>query len=177
MIKLSAGQAYRFMFVYLYSEPIAFLLQRLFKMSGYQGWISILGGFAISLILLFFTYRLGSVHPDRPWVDFGEEIVGKVVHKLFLGLIVLLCLYLISIDVENFIVFLQSMYLPETPIWLTATVTILCISLSARSGLITIVYLSEGIFLVQIFTSAFLMPAVTSGGIRMYCLPCSLIMI
>ncbi|RAW17113.1 GerAB/ArcD/ProY family transporter [Paenibacillus taichungensis] len=164
MIKLSSGQAYRFMFVYLYSEPIAFLLQRLFKMSGYQGWISILGGFAISLILLFSTYRLGAIHPDRPWIDFGEEIVGKGVHKLFLGLIVLLCLYLISVDVENFIVFLQSMYLPETPIWLTATVTILSISLSARSGLITIVYLSEGIFLVQIFTSTFLMPAVMGGG-------------
>ncbi|MEC0127952.1 GerAB/ArcD/ProY family transporter [Paenibacillus pabuli] len=164
MIKLSAGQAYRFMFVYLYSEPIAFLLQRLFKMSGYQGWLSTLGGFAISLILLFFTYRLGAVHPDRPWIDFGEEIVGKVIHKLFLGLILLLCLYLISIDVENFIVFLQSMYLPETPIWVTATITLFCISLSARSGLITIVYLSEGIFLVQIFTSIFIMPAVTGGG-------------
>ena len=83
MDHLTSGQAYRFMFVYLYSEPVAFLLQRLFKMSGYQGWISTIGGFLISLILLMFTYRLGSLYPDRAWLSYGEEVVGKVVHRFY----------------------------------------------------------------------------------------------
>ncbi|MDQ0169830.1 GerAB/ArcD/ProY family transporter [Paenibacillus tundrae] len=164
MNHLTAGQAYRFMFVYLYSEPIAFLLQRLFKMSGYQGWLSTIGGFLISLIFLFFTYRLGALNPDRPWLSFGEDIVGKWVHLFFVGMIALLCLYLVTIDVENFIIFLQSMYLPETPIWVTATLTLLCVSLSARSGLVTIIFMAEGIFLVQVLTSTLLIPTVGSGG-------------
>ncbi|MFS0869812.1 GerAB/ArcD/ProY family transporter [Paenibacillus xylanilyticus] len=164
MNHLTAGQAYRFMFVYLYSEPVAFLLQRLFKMSGYQGWLSTIGGFTISLVFLLFTYKLGSLHPDQPWLSYGEKIVGKYVHRFYIGMVALLCVYLLSIDVENFIVFLQSMYLPETPIWLTATITILCICLSARSGLITIVFMSEGIFVVQLITSTFLVPTVGGGG-------------
>ncbi|WP_405159021.1 GerAB/ArcD/ProY family transporter [Paenibacillus sp. FSL H8-0283] len=164
MNHLTAGQAYRFMFVYLYSEPIAFLLQRLFKMSGYQGWLSTIGGFLISLIFLFFTYRLGSINPDKPWISYGEDIVGKVVHRFYIGLIVMLCIYLLSIDVENFIIFLQSMYLPQTPIWLTSTLTLLCICLTARSGLVTIVFMSEGIFVVQLLTSGLLIPAVGGGG-------------
>ncbi|WP_458126308.1 GerAB/ArcD/ProY family transporter [Paenibacillus sp. Z3-2] len=164
MNHLTAGQAYRFMFVYLYSEPVAFLLQRLFKMSGYQGWLSTIGGFLISLVFLLFTYRLGSINPDKPWISYGEDIVGKVVHRFYIGLIVLLCIYLLSIDVENFIIFLQSMYLPQTPIWLTSTLTLLCICLTARSGLVTIVFMSEGIFLVQLFTSSLLIPAVGGGG-------------
>ncbi|MCG7382656.1 GerAB/ArcD/ProY family transporter [Paenibacillus sp. ACRRY] len=164
MNHLTAGQAYRFMFVYLYSEPVAFLLQRLFKMSGYQGWLSTIGGFLLSLIFLIFTYKLGSLYPDKPWLSFGEKIVGKSVHQIYIGLIIMLCIYLLSIDVENFIVFLQSMYLPETPIWLTAGITLLCVSLSARSGLFTIVFMSEGIFVVQLITSTFLVPTVGGGG-------------
>ncbi|WP_336779572.1 GerAB/ArcD/ProY family transporter [Paenibacillus illinoisensis] len=164
MNHLTAGQAYRFMFVYLYSEPVAFLLQRLFKMSGYQGWLSTIGGFTISLIFLLSTYKLGSLHPDKPWISFGDKIVGKYVHQIYVGLIAMLCIYLLSIDVENFLVFLQSMYLPETPIWLTAGITILCVCLSARSGLITIVFMSEGIFVVQLITSTLLIPTVGGGG-------------
>ncbi|MDT0122180.1 GerAB/ArcD/ProY family transporter [Paenibacillus sp. RRE4] len=164
MNHLTSGQAYRFMFVYLYSEPVAFLLQRLFKMSGYQGWISTIGGFLISLILLMFTYRLGSLYPDRAWLSYGEEVVGKMIHRFFTSLIALLCLYLLSIDVENFIVFLQSMYLPQTPIWLTSSITLLCICLTARSGLVAIVFISEGIFLVQLLTSTLLLPSVGGGG-------------
>ncbi|WP_337032298.1 GerAB/ArcD/ProY family transporter [Paenibacillus illinoisensis] len=164
MNHLTAGQAYRFMFVYLYSEPVAFLLQRLFKMSGYQGWLSTIGGFLVSLIFLLSTYKLGSLQPDKPWILFGDKIVGKFVHQFYIGLIVLLCVYLLSIDVENFIVFLQSMYLPETPIWLTAGITILCVCLSARSGLLTIVFMSEGIFLLQLITSTFIVPTAGGGG-------------
>ena len=166
MVKLSSAQVYRFAFVYLYSEPISFLIQRLFKMSAYQGWLSVLGGFTLSLIVLFFTVRLGSTFPDRGWADFGGDIIGKFPHKLMLVLVGFYAIFLAALDVQNFVTFLRTIYLPDTPVWMIVLLTVLCIALTSRQGLLTIVYMSEGIFVLQILASMLVFPAIIEGGQR-----------
>lgn len=163
MVKLSSAQVYRFAFVYLYSEPISFLIQRLFKMSAYQGWLSVLGGFGLSLVLLFFTVKLGQTFPDRGWDDFGADIVGQKLHRLMLLLVGIYAIALASVDVENFIIFLRTIYLPDTPVWMVTLLTVLCIALTSRQGLLTIVYMSEGIFLLQVVASLLVFPAIVEG--------------
>ncbi|MFS0728064.1 GerAB/ArcD/ProY family transporter [Paenibacillus sp. 1P07SE] len=160
MVKLSSGQVYRIAFVYLYSAPISYLIQRLFKMSDYQGWLSVLGGYALSLLFLFFTIKLGRTFPERGWADFGSDIVGKGLHRVFLLLIGIFVLILASFDVQNFIIFLRTIYLPDTPVWILVILTVLCIALTSRAGLLTIVYMSEGVFLLQLVASLFVIPTV-----------------
>lgn len=163
-MKVNNWQIYRFAFVYLYSQNVAFLLPRLFGMSNYYGWIALLGGYTISGFFLLLTVKLGRLYPDKPFQEFGARIIGKWPHKAVLAFITLYTLALIGIDVENFIVFLHSMYMPDTPVWITIMLTVLCISLAGRSGLLTIVYMAEGIFLLQLFTTATTVPPTISQG-------------
>ncbi|WP_235941301.1 GerAB/ArcD/ProY family transporter [Paenibacillus puerhi] len=161
-MNISAWQIGRFAFVYIFSEPIAFLIQRLFKLSGYQGWQAVIGGFLLSLILLYFTVKLGKIQPDKGWIDFGEDIVGRWPHRLVVLLVMGFALCLVGVEVENFTIFIRSMYMPELPVEMAVFLTLICIALTSRYGLLTIVYMSEGIFFLQML-AIFLMGPIMLG--------------
>ncbi|OZB94933.1 GerAB/ArcD/ProY family transporter [Paenibacillus sp. XY044] len=164
MMKFTAGQISRFAFVYLVSEPLVFFVGRLMKLSTYQGWITLLGACLLSSLLLYLTVKLGQIHPESSWVEFGSRILGKQMHNVFLLLVLLLSIYLISLDVTNFSTFIGSMYLVETPMWLIMSLTVLCISLSTRTGLEAIIYMGEGIFLVILFSSLVTSPMMITSS-------------
>lgn len=163
-MKFTAAQISRFAFVFMVSEPLVFYIGRLMKLSYYQGWITLLGACLLSLIILYFTIKLGQFKPDSSWVKFGSQIMGRPIHNVFLILVILLGLYLISLDMMNFATYMGSMYLIETPIWVIITLSILCISLSARTGLESIIYMGEGIFLVTLASSLFSAPMMTPSS-------------
>lgn len=164
MLKITTGQLSRFAFVYIISEPFAFFIGHLLKMSAYQGWMSLIGGYLLSLILLYFTVKLGSIEPSVSWTEFGTKIMGKWLHSCVLILVVLLCIYLISIDIENFSIFFGTMYMEKTPIQVIIILTSVCIALTARSGVTTIVYMAEGIFLLIVGSSLITVPGMFGGS-------------
>ncbi|MCL6604805.1 MAG: GerAB/ArcD/ProY family transporter [Paenibacillus sp.] len=155
-------QLFRFTLIYLSSQVTVFLIPILMSSSSYQGWIALVAGFGLSLIVLMFTIHLGALRPNQAWVDFGKDIFGKWIHRAMLLLLLCWCIYFTSFDIENFVLFFGTNYLRDTPPLFIQCVLGLVIMYTARLGFSTIVYMSDGIFLIfcvaTIFSLYLLLP-------------------
>lgn len=149
MIK-SPWQTFRFAFIYLNSQPTAYLIPILISSSAYIGWMAILLGSLLSMFILWCTIRLGMWDRERAWVDFGEQIVGKWIHSLVLLLITFWAVTYVAVDIESFTLFYGSNYMRETPQWFIQVILGIVIIVTARWGFKTIVYLSDGLFFFTI---------------------------
>jgi hypothetical protein len=67
-IKFTSGQLFRLFFMYNVATT-NFQIQRLFQLADYEGWISILIGFLVSILLAYFAVLLANAHPDQEWTD------------------------------------------------------------------------------------------------------------
>lgn len=158
MIK-TPWQTFRFAFIYLNSQPAAYLIPLLLGSSMYLGWAAILLGSLLSMFILWCTIRLGMWDRERAWVDFGEQIVGKWIHSLVLLLLSFWAVTYASIDIQSFTLFYGSNYMRETPQWFIQVILGIVIIFTARWGFKTLVYLSDGLFF---FTVAALVLTISS---------------
>ncbi|KKO53657.1 GerAB/ArcD/ProY family transporter [Paenibacillus sp. DMB20] len=149
-MKTSSWQTFRFAFIYINSQPTAYLIAPIIGTSAYLGWAAILVGGGLSLIPLWCSVRLGMYRPDQAWLDFGEEIVGKWPHRLVLALLVFWAVLYVSTDIESFTLFYGSNYMRETPQWFIHVMTTLVIIFTARRGFATLVYMSDGLFFLTL---------------------------
>lgn len=149
-MKTTSWQTFRFAFIYINSQPTAYLITPIIATSAYLGWAAILAGGVLSLIPLWCSVRLGMYRPNQAWLDFGEEIIGKWLHRLVLGLLVFWTLVYVSTDIESFTLFYGSNYMMETPQWFIHVITTLVIIFTARRGFATIVYMSDGLFFLTV---------------------------
>ena len=145
-------QMFRFIIVFFSSQTTIFLIPALIGSSSYQGWIAIITGSVLSLILLWFTIYVGKLHPNQAWVHFGKNIVGKWVHKFILLLLLCWCVYNVSFDIENFVLFFGSNYLRGTPPIVIQLIIALVIMYTAKLGFSSIAYMADGIFLIYCLT-------------------------
>lgn len=148
-------QIARFSLVYYTSQTVIILIPIIIAQSGYQGWISVVLGSIGSMILLFFTIQVGKLRADRAWVDFGQEFMGKWVHRLLVFVLLSWCVYYASYDIENFVLFFGSNYMRGTPALFIQLVVGAVILYTASQGFSTIVYMADGIFLLLIATVLF----------------------
>ncbi|KHL97234.1 hypothetical protein QW71_02410 [Paenibacillus sp. IHB B 3415] len=149
-MRTSKWQMTRFSIVYLGSQSTMFLIPGLIETSSYQGWISlILGGF-LGLILLYFTILVGKLKPGIGWVEFGAEIMGKWLHGIIVILLLCWCINYVSYDIHNFALFFGGNYLRGTPPLFIILVVGLVIMYTAHLGFASMVYMSEGIALICI---------------------------
>ncbi|KOP66928.1 spore gernimation protein [Bacillus sp. FJAT-18019] len=145
-------QLFRFGFIYLNAIPTGFLVSPLLHNSAYLGWLAILGGYAISLLFLWFTVRLGLWDPQRPWVDFGDKLVTKWIHFPIVALILFWSINYAAMDIESFTLFFSTNYMRESPQWMVILVVGFVIIITARWGLETMIYISDGLFIVIVVT-------------------------
>lgn len=130
-----------------------FLIPGLITTSGYQGWIALVCGSILGLIPLFFTIQVGKIKPGEVWVDFGKEIMGKWVHGAMVLLLLFWCIYYVSFDIENFVLFFGANYLRATPPLFIQIVIGLVIMYTAKLGFSTMVYMADGVFLTFLVTT------------------------
>ena len=147
-MKTSKWQLFRFSLIYLCSQIIVFLIPILISSSSYQGWIGLVAGFGLSLIILMFTVHLGKLRPRESWLTFGKDIVGAWIHRIMVLLLLCWCVYFVSLDIENFVLFFGSNYLRSTSPIVIQCVLGVVIMYTASLGFSTIVYMSDGIFLI-----------------------------
>lgn len=152
-MRTSKWQMTRFSIVYLGSQSTMFLIPGLIESSSYQGWIGLILGGLLGLISLYFTIQVGKLRPDKNWVDFGAEIMGKWLHRAMVILLMSWCIYYASYDIENFVLFFGANYLRGTPPLFIQIVIGLVIMYTAHLGFASIVYMSEGIALIFIFST------------------------
>ncbi|WP_151733978.1 GerAB/ArcD/ProY family transporter [Paenibacillus tengchongensis] len=148
-------QMFRFSYVYFNAHTSIFLIPALITTSHYQGWVAILGGSVLSIMLLVVTFLVGRLKANQAWIDFGMQIMGKWLHRLMVMLLLSWCLYYASYDIENFVLFFGSNYLRGTPHVVIQVIIGLVIVYTASLGFATIVYMSDGIFLILIGTTLF----------------------
>lgn len=141
-------QLFRFGFIYLNAIPTGFLVGPLLQNSAYLGWISILSGYIMSLVLLWFMVRIGLLDPQRPWIDFGDKLVSKWVHLPIIALIFFWSINYVAMDIEFFTLFFNTNYMRESPQWVVLLVAGLVILVTARWGMETLIYVSDGLFIV-----------------------------
>lgn len=158
-MKKTPWQTFRFAFIYLNSQPAAYLIPILVSSSAYLGWLPIILGSLLSVFVLWCTIRLGMWDRERSWVDFGEQIVGKWVHSLMLVLLSFWAVTYASVDIESFTLFYGSNYMRETPHWFIQVILGIVIIITARWGVTTLVYMSDGLFF---FTIAALVLTISS---------------
>ncbi|WP_379127163.1 GerAB/ArcD/ProY family transporter [Paenibacillus sp. sgz500958] len=147
MMHTTKWQLFRFAIIYFSSQTSIFLIPVILESSNYQGWIALIAGCGLSLIILYFTIRTGSFRAGQAWLEFGKEMVGKWIHRLVVILLAW-CVYYVSIDIENFVLFFGSNYLRGTPPLLIQCMIGLVILYSASLGLPTIIYMCDGIFMI-----------------------------
>ncbi|NMO95979.1 GerAB/ArcD/ProY family transporter [Paenibacillus lemnae] len=151
-MRQSPWQLFRFAFIYLNSQPTAYLIPPLLAGAGYLGWISIIGAMICSLLLLYCTVRLGMADPETSWLYFGERIVGKWPHTLVLILIVFWIITYVAVDIESFTLFYGSNYMRATPQWVIQIVLGFVIIITARWGIVPLIYMADGLFFLTIFS-------------------------
>ncbi|MEK8126527.1 GerAB/ArcD/ProY family transporter [Paenibacillus filicis] len=154
----SLSQLSRLWMTFLIASPLTFLLGGLFVSGRFLGWIVIPAALVLSLILVYGAHSLGSAHPGESWEQYGAAIVGKWIHQLFILIIAMYCLSLAAICTTKYTVLMGSMYLPNTPDTLILAICIFCILLVARSGIRTLVFMSDGFFLLVFGASILMLP-------------------
>lgn len=151
-MQTSKWQLFRFFVIFFSSQTTIFLIPTLIATSSYQGWIALIAGSLLGLILLWFTFRLGMLRPNQAWVNFGKDIIGKWPHKFMLLMLLCWCVYYASYDIENFVLFFGSNYLRGTPPLFIQCVIGLVIMYTASLGFTTIAYMADGLFVVFFLT-------------------------
>ncbi|QOT10595.1 GerAB/ArcD/ProY family transporter [Paenibacillus sp. JNUCC32] len=141
-------QLFRFGFVYLNAIPTGFLVTPLLWNSAYLGWAAILGGYAMSLVFLWFMMKLGLWDPRKPWINFGSALVSKWIHFPIVALVFFWSINYIGMDIEGFTLFFDTNYMRESPQWFILLIVGLVVMVTARWGMETMIYISDGLFLV-----------------------------
>ncbi|MBP2001479.1 spore germination protein KB [Paenibacillus shirakamiensis] len=152
------------------SIPLAFLVTPLITSSGYQGWIALLTAAAINVLLIYCTVRIGRLAPQESWIQFGERIMGKWLHRSVLLLIALWTIYYISLDIEQFTLFYGTVYMKGTPPWFIQLMLGFAIALTARWGFATMIYLSDTLFIL-LLTGLFFLALMFSRDANFHMLP------
>lgn len=148
----STAQLTRFWVIYVLSASLPFMLQPLLRYADYQGWLSFLGGYILSLFLAYFAVALVRSSKGQDFIQAGQKIVGKPVHKIILVLVIFYTLLLNIATLLDFSEFMGFIYLEETPNTVISIIFITCAAIAAYSGLRTIVYMSDGFFILLILS-------------------------
>lgn len=156
-MRTTKWQITRFAFIYLGAQAIIFLIPSLIASSAYQGWLGLIGGFILNLVFLLCVIYLSGLRPGEAWDSFGQEIVGKWLHGFFLVLLLCWCVYYVSFDIQNFVLFFGSNYLLGTPSWFIQILLGLVIVFTALLGFPTMVYMTDGLFLLILIATMFSM--------------------
>ncbi|MFC3747195.1 GerAB/ArcD/ProY family transporter [Paenibacillus sp. GCM10012306] len=154
-MRTTKWQLTRFAFIYMNSQASIFLVPTLISSPTYQSWMAVMGGTLLSIGMMFCAVYVGRLKPGQAWVDFGGSIVGKWVHKIVIVLLLCWCIYYVSLDLENFVLFFGSNYLRGTPPWFIQLLIGLVIMYTAKLRFSSLIYMTDGLFLLIVSASLF----------------------
>ncbi|THF76537.1 GerAB/ArcD/ProY family transporter [Cohnella fermenti] len=167
MQTVTQAQLFKLFALHLFSTMIAFMLGIMMQQSGYNGPLGILSGALIGLGMAFFAYRLGMRRPDRFFVEYGKEIVGRWLHTPLVLFIAVANLLIGMINFWELQDFLIQFYLVSTPPWAIAGLCGICIAYTVRFGVNSVFRAAEGIFLFSLL-SFLLIPILVSESFNWY---------
>ncbi len=128
------------------------LLPSYFTLSGRDAWIAILFAVPIGLFFSFVMFRLHGLNPKLTLIEMIDKAFGRLLGRcLSLGLL-LYFFYISFITFYALFDFISNNFLPTTPRWAIAAIFYLLVLYAIYLGVESITRVSEGLFLIIIFT-------------------------
>ena len=149
---VTPNQLFKLFAMHLFTTMIAFMLGIMLQASYYNAPLGIALGSLLGLAFAFFACRLGLRRPDRFFVDYGAEIVGKWLHYPLLLFLAASNLLIGIINFWELQYFLIQFYLVNTPPWAIVALCGLCIAYTVRFGVNSVFRAAEGIFLISLLS-------------------------
>lgn len=128
--------------------------------SGRDGWMSVLPGFAVGIPYSLMVFALAEQHPRQNLLQISEVVLGKWIGKI-IGFIYLLCVvYLGGLLLGQVGDIYETSIMPLTPLWVFFLGAILIVLSLVKSGLEVFARFSEILF--PVIASALLLNALLS---------------
>jgi spore germination protein KB len=148
MERIELKQLITLYILYLFGSQAGFFIGPLAAIAGYSGWVSLIAGYTLGLLIVYPALKLGALNPDRFVVDFGKELLGKWVHSVLIFIVWLYILHLGALTMRELTDFLIQVFLPTTPAWAVMTLLGFCVIMAARSGLEAVFRCGTGFFFI-----------------------------
>ncbi|ADU32442.1 GerAB/ArcD/ProY family transporter [Evansella cellulosilytica] len=92
-----------------------FLFSSLIKIGDYSSWYIYILSYGPALFFLLLMTKVGQKVKNYSFLDYGNEIVGKWIHKLVLVYLFFFTLHITAFHIKLFIDFTAGTYYPDTP--------------------------------------------------------------
>lgn len=132
--KISGRQFTGLIFLIIISITILQIPQILVGIAGRDSWLSIVIAFAIDGIVAAVLYFMGLRYPGKTFIQYSEEILGKIPGKITAIIFILFFLHIATISLRALADFLATL-MPETPLEMFIIAQTLVSVYIARKGL------------------------------------------
>lgn len=164
---VTQGQLFKLFALHLFSTMIAFMMGIMLQSSGYNAPLGVLSGALLGLAFSYFAFKLGLRRPDRFFIEYGRDIVGRWLHYPLLLFIAVSNLLIAIINFWELQDVMIQFYLVSTPPWAIAALCGLCIAYTVRFGVKSVFRAAEGLFFFSLL-SFLLIPIVVSENFNWF---------
>lgn len=153
----SNGQLIRFWVTYNLASSLAFMLQLMIKFADYEGWIVLLCTYLVSLVYVYFATRIVEVSPQGDLLQGCKKLLGWL-YPIVPAFVSLFCIGLILLNLQAFNDLFGFVYLRDTPQLIISIIFMLSAAVVAQSGIKSIIYMSDGFFILLVISTVILLP-------------------
>ncbi|MFD2328614.1 GerAB/ArcD/ProY family transporter [Cohnella sp. GCM10020058] len=164
---VTQSQLFKLFALHLFSTMVAFMLGIMLQSSGYNAPLGVLSGAMLGLAYSYFAYKLGLRRPDRFFIEYGQDIVGRWLHYPLLLFIALSNLLIAIINFWELQDVMIQFYLISTPPWAIAALCGLCVAYTVRFGIKSVFRAAEGLFFISLL-SFLLIPFLVSENFHWF---------
>ncbi|MDP4084128.1 MAG: endospore germination permease [Bacillota bacterium] len=116
-----------------------------------DAWISGILGMFMAAPMLFMYARILSLFPEKSMFDIFELVFGKTIGKAFILIYIWYSFHLGALVIRNYGEFINTVAMPETPIFITMLVLTVVCMLAVRSGIEVIGRISASVLPILFF--------------------------
>ena len=98
-------------------------------------WLALILGLVMSLPMVLIFARLLSLFPEKSLFDIVEICLGKILGKVFILVYTWFCFHAVAITLEDWVFFVKSATLPDTPNWVIIGLLILLCAYGVKQGI------------------------------------------
>lgn len=149
---ITNSQIFKLFSLYLVTTMVAFVLGSLKQVSLFDAPLGVIFGMLGGMVLVYGATRFGLKRPGESFAEYGQTIVGRVLHTVFMIYLLLTYLGIAVVNLWGLQDFLTQFYLSNTPEWAVLGLCGLCIAYTARKGTNTVFRAAEGLFLLCILS-------------------------
>ncbi|WP_168735610.1 GerAB/ArcD/ProY family transporter [Cohnella fermenti] len=133
--KLTTGQLACFLIAVSMGSAIIFIPSSLILTAGNGAWLSLLGAFGFGMITLLCVLFLHRRHEGRDMVEYSRILIGRTATVIIMIPVIAMLLFATAAIIAGIGAFFISGMMPETPLYIFCSFSLLVATLTARAGI------------------------------------------